>query len=97
MALIRVAFWLQMNRRFGPVVININRVVLDIVTITCSYLVMLMAYSLGILFVLTVHTYPYNAPNSSNETRINGDTEEPIAFTEILNMMLWAALNPGPP
>ena len=38
--------------RFGPIVINITRVINDIFTVIFTYVVLMVAFSLGLVFIL---------------------------------------------
>ena len=94
LALFRIVYWLQLNSRVGPVVINITRVGLDLTTIISTYLATLIAFSLGIFFVLNSPTHStINATLHKNQEEAHsGQT----LFSNELMVMFWAVLNPGP-
>ena len=92
-------YWFQLDRRIGPVVINITRVALDLTTIISTYLAILTAFSLGILFVLNSKLYTYTKGGSNkitNSTIVNEEIPEETEFLSELMVMFWAILNPGP-
>ena len=100
LALFRIVYWLQLNRRVGPVVINITRVTFDLVTIISTYLATLAAFSLGILFVLNSKLYKHGENGASNKTKDNStlknERPEDMSFIAEIMVMFWALLNPGP-
>ena len=93
LALFRIVYWLQLNSRVGPIVINITRVALDLTTIISTYLATLIAFSLGIFFVL--NSPIHSASNDQTNSAISSD-ELHISFSSELMVMFWAVLNPGP-
>ena len=48
----RFIYWLQLHEKFGPIVINMSRVVNDIITIFFTYIIVCMAFSFGLIFLL---------------------------------------------
>ena len=83
-----------MNSRVGPVVINITRVGLDLTTIISTYLATLIAFSIGIFFVLNSPTHSkINATLHKNQEEAHS---EHTLFSNELMVMFWAVLNPGP-
>ena len=52
-ALIRLIYWLQLNEKVGPIVMNISRVILDIFSILGTYFLIVLAFTSGVVFVLT--------------------------------------------
>ena len=67
---------------------------MDLTTIISTYLATLIAFSLGIFFVLNS---PINsASNGHSNWTMKNDTPQNISFTSELMVMFWAVLNPGP-
>ena len=48
----RSVYWLQFHEKFGPIVINLSRVMNDLTTIAITYLIICMGFSFGLIFVL---------------------------------------------
>ena len=48
----RFVYWLQFHEKFGPIVMNISRVMNDISTIAITYLIVGLGFSLGLTFLL---------------------------------------------
>ena len=94
LALFRIVYWLQLNSRVGPVVINITRVGLDLTTIISTYLATLIAFSLGIFFVLNSPTH--STINVTQHEHQGEEHSENALFSNELMVMFWAVLNPGP-
>ena len=50
-------YWFQLHDKIGPIVINVSRCVIDIFTISLSYVLFAMAFTFGIFYVLNIdHT-----------------------------------------
>ena len=95
-AVLYVAYWMQLSERLGPIMINLSRVVSDVTTIMCNYLIILVAFSLGILFVSKIDQSVSSFPKM-NHTRII--QENMIGYKKIqtiLKTLFWSSLNPGP-
>ena len=45
-------YWLMLLEQFGPIVINISRVIHDIFTLIFTYLILVVAFSFGLVFIL---------------------------------------------
>ena len=50
MALARIIYWFQLSGRLGPIVINITRIVPDIISIIITFLIILFAFGIGIFY-----------------------------------------------
>lgn len=103
LALTRSIYWFQLNERVRPVIINISRVTADICTILSIYFITLMAFSLGIIFVLTTHNYANNAASIGNNTKANNTNitiqygqSSGQKYGDLLLTLFWAMLDPGP-
>ena len=59
----RFIYWLMLVERFGPIVINISRVINDIFTLAITYGILLFAFTFGLVFILDDNSNP----QSSNE------------------------------
>ena len=91
-----VGTWLQLSERFGPVIINVNRVAKDVGTIMLNYLVVLMAFSFGIYFVLKVNVIPLTSSLKDAGITMNENKNEEVSLFEIYRTLWWVLLNPGP-
>ena len=47
-------YWFQLHDKIGPIVINVSRCVIDIFTISLSYVLFAMAFTFGIYYVLNI-------------------------------------------
>ena len=88
--------WLQLSERFGPVIINVNRVFKDVGTIMLNYLVVLLAFSFGIYFVLKVNVIPLAYSEKDAKISMKEGNPEEVSFLVIWKTLWWALLNPGP-
>ena len=59
-AMIRLIYWLQLNEKVGPIVMNISRVILDIFSILGTYFLIVLAFTFGVVFVLTKYSWDIN-------------------------------------
>jgi hypothetical protein len=55
LSLMRIIYWFLLHDRIGPVVINMSRAILDIVTITITYVFVLLAFTSG--RILTINLF----------------------------------------
>ena len=47
-------YWFQLHDKIGPIVINVSRCVVDIFTISLSYVLFCMAFTFGIIYALNI-------------------------------------------
>ena len=59
-AIIRLIYWLQLNEKVGPIVLNIRRVILNIFSIFGTYFLIVLAFTFGVVFILTVSFWDIN-------------------------------------
>ena len=69
-ALMRLSYWMQLQEKLGPVVINISKVVTDILTVAGAYFLVMFSFSSGLVFVLTNENYQQK---NSTDTDTIGD------------------------
>ena len=50
--LFRFVYWLMLVEKFGPIVINISRVINDIFTLIITYGILVIAFTFGLVFIL---------------------------------------------
>ena len=53
----RFVYWLQFHEKFGPIVINISRVMNDLSTIAITYLIVWLGFSIGLFFLLNERNF----------------------------------------
>ena len=66
-------YWMQLHEKIGPIVIFASHVITDVVTVSIMYIVILIAFSSGIILILgteriTKRLYRQNLLNRSNDT-----------------------------
>ena len=61
---------MQLQEKLGPVVINISKVVTDILTVAGAYFLVMFSFSSGLVFVLTNENYQQK---NSTDTDTIGD------------------------
>ena len=54
--IIRGFYWLQLHETFGPIVINISRVINDIMALAFTYLLVFVAFSFGMTYITDENT-----------------------------------------
>ena len=47
-------YWFQLHDKVGPIVLNVSRVMTDIVTIFFVYIITIVAYTVGLVLVLNI-------------------------------------------
>ena len=93
-SIIRWIYWLQLSERIGPLVINISRVIMDIFSVAGSYVLIALAFTFGLVFVLAYENY-YKELKKND---VNGTIPYHVyatSFKEILIILAWSVLDPG--
>jgi hypothetical protein len=95
-------YWIQLHKTMGPIVISISKVFSDVVTISCMYLVVLLAFSCGIVFLssdkISRDECKYKLTQKSFRLgpRQNAQSESVMHnFQRTIEMMFWSLLGPG--
>ena len=57
LSMFRLIYWLQLSKRIGPLVLNISRVFTDIITVVASYVIIVIAFTSGLSFVLPTQSF----------------------------------------
>ena len=97
LSLNRLVYWFQLHDKVGPIVINVSRVIIDIFTITTTYVASLLAFSVGLVFVITTdHVVELEKPAAANATTHALDTYF-ATFKRTLVTLFWSVLGPGKP
>jgi hypothetical protein len=68
-------YWFQLHDKSGPIVINVSRCVVDIFTISLSYVVFGMAFTFGIVYILNI-----------DHTDVIGDIRKNSSIQDQMNM-----------
>ena len=94
-------YWFQLHDKIGPIVINVSRCVIDIFTISLSYVLFAMAFTFGIFYVLNIdHTDEDDKTNDVNEDDMTKNKCEQTTkfgrkFTSTFHVILWTIFEPG--
>ena len=72
-SLLKLMYWFQLHDKVGPIVLNVSRVMTDIVTIFFVYIVTIVAYTVGLVLVRNIDLSGLVGISKSlhNETHIN--------------------------
>ena len=80
-------YWLMLLEQFGPIVINISRVIHDIFTLIFTYLILVVAFSFGLVFILDDDSSTKG--NSKNMTHLINETiSVPLIKNDTINAYL---------
>ena len=99
-SVIQLFYWFQLNDKLGPVVISASQVLLDVFTISSMYVIFLVAFSGGIIFIIGTEKVAQSfrvqflfKGNSSRE-------QEPgymYNFAKTMEVLFWQSLSPEDP
>ena len=92
-------YWMQLHDTMGPIVISVSKVLKDVITISCMYLVVLSAFSCGIVFMgsdkikaaecnLNLNVRQLQPIESRNSKILRN-------FRGTIETMFWSMLGPG--
>ena len=105
MALTRIIYWFQLSGRMGPIVINITRVVPDIISISITFLIILFAFGIGIFYFVIPNITEENVANHTGDDSMQNEgyeiyntntTDWTKILGDVFEEMSWSILNPGP-
>ena len=94
-------YWFQLHDKIGPIVINVSRCVVDIFTISLSYVVFGMAFTFGIVYILNIdHTDVIKEDMTENESeQMAGCKDEKPKFAKdfssTFHVILWTIFEHG--
>ena len=91
LSMIRLIYWFQLSEKVGPVVINISRVVTTIFSTICTYAIIVIAFSFGVVFVLANDEYSEQAV-TFNDTSYSAYYN---TFERTFYVLFDAILDPG--
>lgn len=92
----RLMYWLQLSERVGPIVINMARVMNDILTIASSFALVCFAFTAGLVFLLANENYSNVVLNLNSTKPMVNVSDYAINFGETFLVMFWTILDPGP-
>ena len=106
----RLMYWFQLHDKIGPIVINVSRCVIDIFTISLSYVLFAMAFTFGIFYVLNIEHKDLIEKDVSNDDMTKDVIEDDMTknkceqtnttkfgkkFTSTFHVILWTIFEHG--
>ena len=93
----RFVYWLMLVERFGPIVINISRVINDIFTLIITYGILVIAFAFGLVFILDDTSHMVTADDGSSYFRPNDGTIGTFwhNFGNLMMGLFFIFLDPG--
>ena len=89
-------YWFQLHDKIGPIVINVSRCVIDIFTISLSFLLFCMAFTFGIFYVLNIDHKDVIEDKTRNESEImDKNTTFAKDFSSTFYVILWTIFEAG--
>ena len=102
-------YWFQLSGRIGPIVLNMARVLPDIITVVITFLVVLFSFGIGVFYFVispsndgdvqqmnaTIHHHKIYFLRNIEQNYPNY-TQWSVVFGKVLENMAWTILNPGP-
>ena len=94
-------YWIQLHNTMGPIVISVSKVLGDVLTISVMYIIVLLAFTCGIVFMsrgIGTVECKHLLLNSTLVRRLQpADTQSKIMrnFYNTTETMIWALLGPG--
>ena len=94
-SVIHLFYWLQLNDKLGPVVISASQVIMDVFTISSMYVIFLVGFSGGIIFILGTEkvTQSFNAIRKPLRSPGNED----YGFGQTMEFLFWQSISPEYP
>ena len=86
LSIIRVIYWLQLQEKMGPLVINISRVILSIFSVLITYILVLLAFTAGLVFIVQSEDFDHQKLDNANLF---------TSFPTTMYILLWKILDPG--
>ena len=99
-SVIQLFYWFQLNDKLGPVVISASQVLLDVFTISSMYVIFLVAFSGGIIFIIGTEKVAQSFRVQFLRPYSNRSTEEPgymYNFAKTMEVLFWQSLSPEDP
>ena len=86
LSIIRVIYWLQLQEKLGPLVINISRVILSIFSVLTTYILILLAFTAGLVFIAQSEDFKHRKLDNANLF---------TTFPTTIYILFWKILDPG--
>ena len=99
-SVIQLFYWFQLNDKLGPVVISASQVLLDVFTISSMYVIFLVAFSGGIIFIIGTEKVAQSFRVQFLRPYSNRSMEEPgymYNFAKTMEVLFWQSLSPEDP
>ena len=99
-SVIQLFYWFQLNDKLGPVVISASQVLLDVFTISSMYVIFLVAFSGGIIFIIGTEKVAQSFRVQFLRPYSNRSLEEPgymYNFAKTMEVLFWQSLSPEDP
>ena len=95
-SVIHLFYWLQLNDKLGPVVISASQVIMDVFTISSMYVIFLIGFSGGIIFIL--HTERVTQSFDKVRRPLHStSTSEDFGFGSTMEFLFWQSIMPEYP
>ena len=75
-------YWFQLHDKVGPIVLNVSRVVTDIVTIFFVYIITIVAYTVGLVLVLEMDLFKKDGISKSLDSKMSNTSATHVNASE---------------
>ena len=100
----KLCYWLQLSDKVGPVIINISRVFLDILTMVSTFTIVIVSFSFTVTYILSIDIYVADSIHLDNQTNVSlildraEEAEEYLLdLGEMFGNLFWGFFEPGYP
>ena len=95
---VHLFYWMQLHDKIGPIVISASQVIIDVLTVSSMFIIILIAFSSGIIFILGTEKvaqafHVRKLFNSENATSLKD--EYFYNFARTMETLFWHSLGPG--
>ena len=95
---VHLFYWMQLHDKIGPIVISARHVLMDVFTVSSMYIIILIAFSSGIVFILgtekVVEAFHSRKLWNTEEARLLKD-DYFYNFKKTVETLFWSSLGPG--
>ena len=96
-SVIHLFYWLQLNDKLGPVVISASQVIMDVFTISSMYVIFLVGFSGGIIFILGTEKVTQSFNPVIKPLRPHGRGFQDFGFGQTMEFLFWQSISPEYP
>ena len=99
-SIVRLVYWFLLHDKIGPVVINMSRAILDILTITITYAFVMFGIASGMVFLVAERNKYIMYTNNTQWHDVDGSLNTNltnIGYTKMMVTLLWGFFNPERP